>query len=114
MQQRSLIRSGRKRGPDVWQFRWADRGPHGKRIYRRRVIGTLCQYPDTDSARRAVAGLLREINANAFRWCQLPMTIAEVCNHFVHRELSGDHTWRSYSTKMACKAYLDRWIVQRW
>ena len=26
MQQGTLIRSGRKRGPDVWQFRWADRG----------------------------------------------------------------------------------------
>jgi hypothetical protein len=26
MQQGSLIRSARKRGPDVWQFRWADRG----------------------------------------------------------------------------------------
>jgi hypothetical protein len=43
MQQGSLIRSARKRGPDVWQFRWGDRGPYGKRIYRKRVIGTACQ-----------------------------------------------------------------------
>lgn len=28
MQQGSLIRSNRKRGPAVWQFRWADRSPH--------------------------------------------------------------------------------------
>ena len=28
MQQGSLIKSIRKRGPDVWQFRWAERGPH--------------------------------------------------------------------------------------
>ncbi len=53
MQGGSLIRSGRKRGPDVWQFRWADRGPYGKRICRKRVIGTVCQYPDQDSARKA-------------------------------------------------------------
>jgi len=46
MQQGSLIRGYRKCGPDVWQFRWAERGPFGKRIYRRRVIGTVCQYPD--------------------------------------------------------------------
>jgi integrase len=64
MQQGSLIRSGRKRGPDVWQFRWAERGPYGKRIYRKRVIGTVCQYTDADSARRAVTGLLREISSN--------------------------------------------------
>src|SRR6266481_5372828 len=78
MQQGSLIRSARKRGPDVWQFRWADRGPFGKRIYRKQVIGTACQYADADSARKAVTGLLREINANVFQRCHLPMTIAEV------------------------------------
>ena len=90
MQQGSLIRSGRKRGPDVWQFRWADKGAHGKRVYRKRVIGTVCQYPDTDSARRALAGLLREINTNVLQWCQSSMTVAEVCDHFVHRELAKD------------------------
>ena len=77
MQRGSLLRSGRKRGPDVWQFRWAERGTHGKRIYRKRVIGTACQYPDADSARKAVTGLLLELNANAFQRCHLPMTVAE-------------------------------------
>ena len=114
MQQGSLIRSARKRGPDVWQFRWADRGPYGKRIYRKRVIGTACQYADADSARRAVTGLLREINANVFQRCHLPMTIAEVCDHFVQRELTKDNSWRSYSTKKSYKAYLNRWVIPRW
>ena len=114
MQQGSLIRSARKRGPDVWQFRWADRGPYGKRIYRKRVIGTACQYADADSARRAVTGLLREINANVFQRCRLPMSIAEVCDHFVHRELTKDNSWRSYSTKKAYKAYLNRWVIPHW
>jgi integrase len=114
MQQGSLIRSARKRGPDVWQFRWADRGPYGKRIYRKRVIGTACQYADADSARRAVTGLLREINANVFQRCQLPMTIAEVCDHFVQRELTKDNSWRSYSTKRAYTAYLNTWVIPHW
>jgi len=114
MQQGSLIRSGRKRGPDVWQFRWADRGPHGKRIYRKRVIGTVCQYPEADSARKAVTGLLREISANPLQRSSLPMTIAEVCDHFIQRELTSDNTWRSYSTKRAYRAYLKRWIIPHW
>jgi integrase len=114
MQQGSLIRSGRKRGPDVWQFRWSDRGPFGKRIYRRRVIGTAFQYPDADSARNAVTGLLRELNANALQRCHLPMTIAEVCDHFIQRELAKDNSWRSYSTKKTYKAYLKRWIIPHW
>src|SRR5215510_7276842 len=67
MQEGSLIRSSRKRGPDVWQFRWADRGPYGKRIYRKRVIGTVWQYPEADSARKAVSGLLREIGPSPLR-----------------------------------------------
>jgi hypothetical protein len=33
-------------------------------IYRKRVIGTVCQYPDADSARKSVTGLLREISPN--------------------------------------------------
>lgn len=108
MQQGSLIRSGRKRGPDVWQFRWADRGPFGKRIYRKRVIGTVCQYADANSARNAVAGLLRQVNSNPLHRCPPPMTVSEVCEHFVQRELPNDSLWRSYSTKRAYKAYLKR------
>jgi len=114
MQQGSLIRSGRKRGPDVWQFRWADRGACGKRIYRKRVIGTVYQYPEADSARKAVTGLLREISPNPLQRSSLPMTISELCDHFVQRELTNDNTWRSYSTKKAYKAYLKRWIVPHW
>jgi len=87
--QGSLIRSGRKRGPDVWQFRWADKGPFGKRIYRRRVIGTVCQYADAESARKSVAGLLRKLNANALQRCHLPMTIAEVCDHFMAAQFAS-------------------------
>jgi len=114
MQQGSLIRRYRKRGPDVWQFRWAERGPFGKRIYRRRVIGTVCQYPDADSARKSVAGLLTEINTNGVKRCAVPMTIAEVCDHFIQRELTNDNLWRSYSTKRAYKANLKKWLVPHW
>ena len=114
MQQGSLIRSGRKRGPDVWQFRWADRGPFGKRIYRRRVIGTVSQYADAESARKSVAGLLTEINKNAIHRRPPSMTIAEVCDHFIQRELTNDNLWRSYSTKRAYRAYIKRWITPHW
>ena len=114
MQQGSLIKSNRKRGPDVWQFRWAERGPQGKRIYRKRVIGTVCQYSDADSARKAVTGLLAEINSNDLPRGPLPMTVAEVCDHFDQRELTKDNAWRSYSTKTTYRTYLKRWIIPQW
>jgi integrase len=91
-----------------------DRGSYGERIYRKRVIGTVCQYPDADSARKSITGLLREIRPNPLQRSSLPMTIAELCDHFIQRELTNDHTWRSYSTKKAYKAYLKRWIVPHW
>jgi integrase len=114
MQHGSLIKSDRKRGPDVWQFRWAERGPQGGRIYRKRVIGTVCQYSDADAARKAVPGLLAEINSRDLRRGPLAMTVAEVCDHVDQRELTKDNNWRSYSTKKTYKAYLKRWIIPHW
>src|SRR6266403_4737549 len=49
-----------------------------------------------------------------FQRCHLPMTIAEGCDHFVQRELTKDNSWRSYSTKKAYKAYLNRWVIPHW
>jgi len=40
MQNCSLLRKNRKRGFDVWLLRWSDKSTSGKRIYRKRVIGT--------------------------------------------------------------------------
>jgi len=42
------------------------------------------------------------------------MTMVQLCDHFVLRELASDNLWRSYSTKRAYKAYLKRWIVPHW
>ena len=108
MQQGSLIGVLVKRGPDVWQFRWADRGPYGKRIDRKRVIGTACQYADADSARRVVMGLLREINANVFQRCHLPITIAEVCDHSVQRELTKDNKLAKLFHKESLQSVLEQ------
>ena len=65
------------------------KGPHGKRIYRKGVIGTACQYPDADSARKAVVGLLRQVNANPFQRSYLPMTIPEVCDPLIRLVRQG-------------------------
>src|SRR6201987_3197232 len=61
MQRGSLIRKNHKQGPDVWQFRWSEKSPEGRRVYRKRVVGTVEQYPSEDAARRAVVGLVAEI-----------------------------------------------------
>jgi len=114
MQRGSLIRKNRKQGPDVWHFRWSERGLEGRRIYRKRVIGTVEQYPSEDAARRAVVGLVSEINSSDRRMRCNAMTVAQLCDHFEQRELTRDNTWRSYATKRSYHAYLKRWIVPHW
>jgi hypothetical protein len=51
MQNGSLIRKSRSRGPDAWLFRWSEKDGDGNRIYRKRVIGTVEELPDDVSAR---------------------------------------------------------------
>jgi integrase len=114
MQQCSLIRASRKRGPDVWLLRWSDKSISGKRIYRKRSIGTVEEYSDPDTARRAVAGLIEKINANSRRIGLSSTTVSQLSNHFERIELAQSNTWRSYSTKKCYAGYLKRWVVPQW
>jgi hypothetical protein len=114
MQRGSLIRKSRKRGPDVWLFRWSEKDTSGNRIYRKRVIGTLDKYADVDAARSSVVGLIAKVNAANPRNGRDSMTVGQICAHFEQRELSLDNTWRSYATKKCYAVYLKRWILPHW
>lgn len=65
MQRGCMQRNSRKEGPDVWQFRWSETSSDGKRLYRKKIVPTVEQYPDENAARRAVVGLASEINTGA-------------------------------------------------
>ena len=53
MQHGLVQRICRKRNADVWQFRWPESSPEGKRLYHKKIVGTVEPYPDEDAARRA-------------------------------------------------------------
>ena len=114
MQRGSLTIRNRLEGPNVWEFRWSEKGPQGKRVYRKSVIGTVDRYPDSESARAAVAGLIAEVNWSDIRADSTTMTVAQVARHFEQRELARGNTWRSYSTKRIYSVYLHHWIVPSW
>lgn len=114
MQRGSLIRSERKRGPDVWQFRWSEKGENGQRVYRKRIVGTVDQYPDPAKAHQLVAGILATPRSRNLPIKAAAMTIAELSSHFRQRELRYDDNWRSFSTRRNYEYVLDRWIVRRW
>ena len=114
MQHGCMERLNRKRGPEVWQFRWSVTGPEGKRLYHKKIVGTVEQYRDETAVRRAVVGLLSEINTDVQSRNPPAMTIAQLCDHFEQRELGKENTWRSHATKKIYKAYLTRWVRPHW
>jgi integrase len=109
-----MQRNSRKQGPDVWQFRWSETSPDGKRLYHKKIVGTVEQYPDENAARRAVVGLVSEINTDVRSTNSGAMTVAQLCDHFEQRELAKENTWRSHATKKIYKAYLTRWVRPHW
>jgi len=114
MQQGSIIRSERKHGPDVWQFRWSEIGPKGQRVYRKRVVGTVDDYPDSEAVRESVQGLVTKPIVVDLHMRPPTMTVGELCRHFEQRELVQEDTWRSYSTRKNYHFLLKRWIMPRW
>ena len=114
MQNGSLMRAARRRGPDVWEFRWREPGPDGRRVHRRIIVGTVKKLKNETAAGKVIAGLRREINSRNFRLKARFMTIAQLADHYRQRELTPENHWKSYSTRMSYDGYLRKWIVPRW
>src|SRR5258708_23420753 len=74
----SLLRSSRRRGPDVWEFRYRERPQSGRRIYRRMKVGTVREFRTEASVRKGITGLIREINFGDVRGQATTMTVAEL------------------------------------
>lgn len=114
MQRGCMQRNSRKEGPVVWQFRWSETRLDGTRLYHKKIIGTVEQYPDEDAARRSVMALVSELNTDGRPTNCSTMTVAQLCDHFEQRELAKENSWRSHATKKIYKAYLARWIRPHW
>src|SRR4029077_2328063 len=77
MQNGSVVRRTRKMHSDIWQFRWREETAVGKKIYRRRQIGTIDQIPDVETARKAARLLVPDLNARTANSKSVSMTIAQ-------------------------------------
>jgi hypothetical protein len=114
MQNGSMMRTERHVGPDVWEFRWREPGPDGRRKHRRMVVGTTNEFDDEVAARQAIAGLHLRMNAWNERVKMRQITLSELVDHYRHRELKPDILWKTHSTKVTYDGYLNKWIVPRW
>src|SRR3954453_5286667 len=114
MQDGSVTIESRKRGPDVWCFRWRERGADGRRIHRRIVLGTAEDLKSIASARNMAVGLRQEINNKDIRLRRESITLADLSRHYQQRELADRNSRIAYSTKRAYAGYLEKWIEPRW
>ena len=114
MQNGSIMRSERRRGPDVWEYRWREPGPDGRRKHRRMVVGSVLQFRDKDAAVRAISALRRDINMANLRGKGKPLTLSQLADHYSQRELSPNCRWKTHSTKLGYRGYLRKWIIPRW
>jgi len=114
MQDGSVTVERRKRGPDVWCFRWREAGADGRRIHRRIVLGTAEELKNIASARKIVTGLRSEININDIRIRRESITLADLSRRFQQRELADRNPRIAYSTKKAYAGCLEKWIEPRW
>jgi integrase len=89
--QKSLIRSSRRQGSDVWEYRWRESCSGEKRNHRRIVIGSLDTLRDESAALKAISALRRDININDRRMKTKPLRFAELIEHFRQRELAADN-----------------------
>lgn len=114
MQNGSVIRAQRQRGPDVWEFRWREPGADGKRKHRRIVLGSVEQLADETAARQAITALRLQF-ARGDAWLKTrSTTVSDLVSHYRERELDPDTVWKTHSTKVTYEGYLNKWILPRW
>src|SRR5665213_3179902 len=81
MQNGSIMRTERRRGPDVWEYRWREPGADGKRKHRRIVVGSVNRFADKAAAFRATSVLRRDINLANMLCKAKPITLSQLADH---------------------------------
>lgn len=109
-QQGSLKLEERKRGADVWVYRWWDTDGNGKRVYRKQQVGDLEQYPNETAAKAAIDALRLTINHQSQRNRASHMTVQVLWKHYSREELP----FKDFSTQDGYLSYAKNWILPRW
>lgn len=108
-QEGSLKLEERKRGPNVWVFRWWETDASGERKYRKRQVGDSRQYPNETAAKAAIDALRLTINNQSQR-CSGRMTVQLLWEHYAQEELP----FKDFSTQDAYLSYAKNWVLPRW
>jgi integrase len=105
-QQGSLSILKRKSQPDAWMFRYYTE-ENGRRVYKRKYVGTVVEFPRRKDVEKAVTQLRVEINEGAQN---APLNIAQVAAHYKKHELPH----KAFATVVSYTTFLDTHIVPKW
>jgi integrase len=93
---------------DVWQFRFYETLPDGRRARRAKIVGTAKQYPTRADALRAVESFRVWLNLG-HRYGR-PITVGALADRYMEQELA----FRRHSTRQSYTSALKRWISAKW
>jgi integrase len=105
-QRGSLSLRKRKSLPDVWVFRYYTE-ECGHRVYKKRTIGTVVEFPKRKDAEKAVSQLRVAVNEGA---TFAPMNLEQLATHYKNVELPT----KAHSTQDGYKNFLSTHILPKW
>ena len=113
-QKGSLCMSVNGSGTQVWIFRWWETMTDGRRVRKKRQVGTLDQYKTEAAAEKAVRNWRLTLSANQGGTIS-GVTMKAVIDHFREKELvDKGEDGRAWSTRDRYEANLNSWIEPRW
>ena len=110
----SLKREKRKRGPDVWIYRFREIGPDGKSRKPKVIVGTVEQYPTQAMAESGLLKLSESVINNSKHQPRQAFTLAHLVTHYEAKELSAERTSKTPYTCDVYRGYFKTWISPRW
>ena len=105
-QRGSLTIMKRKSQPDVWAFRYYTE-EDGRSVYKRKIIGTVIEFPKRKDAEQQLMTLRVNINEGA---AYAPLTVEQLGVHFLNNEAP----LKAFSTREGYKNIIDSHVDPRW
>ena len=107
----SLETKERKKGKEVWEFRYYETDGRGERQRRAIMVGSLEEYPTESAARKApsVQAILLRLNAEQPAAAAGAAEFGAVIARYEKEEMP-----ERYSTRAAYKSYIKNHILPRW
>ena len=109
-----ISRSVNGSGTPIWIFRWYETQVDGRRIRKKKQIGTLDQFRTEAAAEKAAMGLRLAINSEKKSELNT-ITMEQLAQHFRDKELVDyGEEGRAWSTRDRYESCLNHWIGPRW